>query len=232
MAAAFFGSAVEAVEAMTVVLAVAITRGWRSALSGALAAIGVVGAAVAIAGPAIQSIHVQRLQVLVGSLLLLFGIRWLRKAILRTAGVIPLRDEDVLFREAATELHQARAGGRWSLVAAAASFKAVLLEGLEVVIIVIGVGAGGSMLGPASIGAAAACVLVAGAALLLHRPLSRVPENTLKFAVGGIMAAFGLFWFGEGIGIQWPYADAAILGLMAIIFSASCISVELAKVRR
>jgi len=232
MAASFFGSAVEAVEATTIVLAVGITRGWRSALAGVLAAAAAVAAIVAVAGTAIASVPIDRLQLFVGSLLLLFGIRWLRKAILRSAGIIPLHDEAAEFEKTAASLGGVRAPRRWDGVGIAAAFKAVLLEGIEVVIIVIGLGAAGHTLVPASEGAIAACLLVALAALLLHRPLARVPENTLKFAVGAIMAAFGMFWFGEGVGIRWPYADAAILGLMALLFSVGSLAVELAKVRQ
>jgi uncharacterized membrane protein len=232
MAASFFGSAVEAVEATTIVLAVGITRGWRSALAGALAGVAAVVAIIAVAGNAIASFPVDRLQVFVGSLLLLFGIRWLRKAILRSAGIIPPHDEAAEFEKAAQELGEPRAPRRWDGAGIAATFKAVLLEGIEVVVIVVGLGAAGRTLVPASQGAIAACLLVALVALFLHRPLARVPENTLKFAVGAIMAAFGIFWFGEGVGIRWPYADATILGLMALLFTAGSIAVELAKVRR
>ena len=232
MSATFFGSAVEAVEAMTLVLAAGITRGWRSALSGAAAALALLAVVVAVAGPAIASIPVGRLQLLVGCALLLFGVRWLRKAVLRSAGIVPLHDEDAEFERTKLALGVDGLGRRrWDGAAIATAFKAVFLEGIEVVLIVVGVGAAGQMLVPASIAAAAACVLVGAAGLLLHGPLARVPENTLKFAVGGIMVAFGIYWFGEGVGIRWPYADAAILGLMALVFAAGSIAVELAKMK-
>ena len=232
MSAAFFGSAVEAVEAMTIVLAAGIMRGWRSAAAGSLAAVATIAAILAATGTAVAALPVGRLQLLVGSVLLLFGVRWLRKAILRSAGVIPLHDEAVEFARSKATLDGTPDTKRsWDGAAIATTFKTVLLEGIEVVIIVIGVGAAGGMLVPASVAAAAACVLVAMVGLMLHRPLARVPENTLKFAVGAIMVAFGLFWFGEGVGIHWPYADAAILGLMAVVFAAGSMAVELAKMK-
>jgi uncharacterized membrane protein len=233
MAAAFLGSSVEAVEAMTIVLAAGIVRGWRSALAGTAAGLLTLAAIIAVFGPAIAKVPIEYLQIVVGTLLLLFGIRWLRKAILRSAGVIALRDEAALYVEetrALTDLHGA--AGRWDAVAMLTAYKAIVLEGVEVVIIVIGVGAVGNMLVPASIGALAACGLVVIAGVLLHRPLARVPENALKYVVGVMMTAFGLFWFGEGVGIEWPYADAALLGLMGVLFAGSTIGVRLARYMR
>ena len=231
MATAFPASSVEAVEAATVVLAAGVVRGWRSSLSGAAAALAALAVIVAVFGRAIAAIPIATLQVVVGALLLLFGIRWLRKAMLRSAGVIDLRDEDALYAKE----HQAlvAAGGaarkRWDTIAALTSFKAVLLEGVEVIVIVIGIGAAGNMLVPATLGAIAACVAVAVAAALLNRPLSRVPENALKFAVGVMVSAFGLFWFGEGIGVHWPYGDAAILALMTVLLAAASIGIRAAR---
>jgi uncharacterized membrane protein len=159
------------------------------------------------------------LQLAIGILLLLFGMRWLRKAILRSAGVIPLHDELTTFAAETAELReQARRNeARLDWLAALASFKAVLLEGLEVVFIVIALSAGRGTLVPASAGALAACLLVAGVGFVVHRPLARVPENTLKFAVGVMLSAFGLFWTGEGLGVAWPGADLAIVGF-AVLF--------------
>jgi uncharacterized membrane protein len=233
MAAAFLGSSVEAVEAMTIVLAAGIVRGWRSALAGTAAGLLTLAAIIAVFGPAIAKVPIEYLQIVVGTLLLLFGIRWLRKAILRSAGVIALRDEAALYVEetrALTDLHGA--ARRWDAVAMLTAYKAIVLEGVEVVIIVIGVGAVGNMLVPASIGALAACGLVVIAGMLLHRPLARVPENALKYVVGVMMTAFGLFWFGEGVGIEWPYADAALLVLMGVLFAGSTIGVRLARYMR
>src|SRR5260221_5840740 len=195
---------------------------------GALAALVII---VAIFGSAIASIPIAALQVIVGVLLLLFGIRWLRKAMLRSAGVIDLRDEEALYAKERQALggSGAVARNRWDAIAALTSFKAVLLEGVEVIVIVIGIGAAGGTLLPAAAGAIGACVLVAVAAALLNRPLARVPENTLKFVVGIMVSAFGLFWFGEGIGIHWPYGDAALLALMAVMLAAASIGVKAAR---
>jgi uncharacterized membrane protein len=231
MATAFFASSVEAVEAVTVVLAAGVVRGWRSSLSGAVAALVVLAAIVAIFGKAIAAVPLGTLQLVVGTLLLLFGIRWLRKAMLRSAGVIDLRDEEALYAQERQSLGATAvsARGQWDTIAALTSFKAVLLEGVEVIVIVIGIGAAGNTLVPATVGAIAACVAVAVAAAVLNRPLSRVPENTLKFAVGVMVSAFGLFWFGEGIGVHWPYGDVAILALMAVLLAASSIGVRVAR---
>jgi uncharacterized membrane protein len=230
MAAAFTGSLVEAVEAFTIVLAVATVRGWRSALFGALLGFVMLALAAATFGPAIARVPIEILQITIGTLLLLFGTRWLRKAILRSAGITALRDEDVVFaRETRAMGGISRAPNALDSLALLAAFKAVVLEGVEVIIIVIGVGAASNTLGSASVGALIACLLVASVGLLIHRPLSRVPENTLKFAVGLLVSAFGLFWFGEGIGIAWPYADAAIVGLIAGLLAISAVSVRLAR---
>jgi uncharacterized membrane protein len=231
MTAAFLASSVEAVEAATVVLAAGVVRGWRSALSGAAAALVALAAIVAVFGRAIAAVPIATLQVVVGTLLLLFGIRWLRKAMLRYAGVIDLRDEEALYAQERQSLGASGslAAGRWDTIAALTSFKAVLLEGVEVIVIVIGIGAAGNMLIPATLGAIAACVLVAVAAALLNRPLSRVPENALKFAVGIMISAFGMFWFGEGIGVHWPFGDVMILALMAMLLAASSIGVRVAR---
>jgi len=230
MAAAFLGSSVEAVEAMTIVLAAGIVRGWRSALAGTLAGLLMIVVIIAIFGPTIAAVPIAVLQLVVGTLLLLFGIRWLRKAMLRSAGVIALRDEDALYDEETRALRGSPVlVRRWDPIAILTAYKAIVLEGVEVVVIVIGVGAVGNMLAPASIGALAACALVVIAGVLLHQPLSRVPENALKYIVGVMMTAFGLFWFGEGIGIVWPWADAAILGLMGVLFGASAIGIRLSR---
>jgi Ca2+/H+ antiporter, TMEM165/GDT1 family len=235
IASAFLASSVEAVEALTVVLAVGVVRGWRSALLGTMAALALLAAMVAIFGPALGSVPLALLQLVVGTLLLLFGIRWLRKAMLRWAGVIDLHDEGAIYRQQVHALSgdstSPLPGSRtmWDAIAIVTAFKAVTLEGLEVIVIVIALGAVHGLLVPASLGALAACLLVVAAGLALRRPLARVPENSLKFAVGILMTAFGLFWFGEGVGLQWPYADAAILGLMAILAIASWLGIRIAR---
>jgi uncharacterized membrane protein len=219
MTTAFLASLVEAVEALTIVLAVATVRGWRPAGLGAFAGLLVLALIVVALGPLLDRVPLHLLQLAIGILLLLFGMRWLRKAILRSAGVIPLHDEATTFAAETAELReQARRNeARLDWLAALASFKAVLLEGLEVVFIVIALSAGRGMLVPASAGAVAACLLVAGVGFVVHRPLARVPENTLKFAVGVILSAFGIFWTGEGLGVAWPGADLAIVGF-AVLF--------------
>jgi uncharacterized membrane protein len=219
MTTAFLASLVEAVEALTIVLAVATVRGWRPAGFGAFAGLLVLALIVVVLGPLLDRVPLHLLQLAIGILLLLFGMRWLRKAILRSAGIIPLHDEAATFAAETAELReQARRNEvRLDWLAALASFKAVLLEGLEVVFIVIALSAGRGTLVPASAGAVAACLLVAGVGFVVHRPLARVPENTLKFAVGVMLSAFGIFWTGEGLGVAWPGADLAIVGF-AVLF--------------
>ena len=221
MTAAFLGSLVEAVEALTIVLAVATVRGWRPAGLGAIAGLALSVLIVAALGPLLDRVPLHLLQLAIGVLLVLFGMRWLRKAILRAAGVIPLHDETMAFATETAELREQarRHDTRLDWLAGLTSFKAVLLEGLEVVFIVIAVGAGRGLLIPAGAGALAACLLVAGAGLLVHRPLARVPENTLKFAVGVMLSAFGVFWTGEGLGVAWPGADLAIVAFAALFLA-------------
>ena len=212
--AAFLGSLVECVEAVTIVLAVGTVRGWRSALLGAAGGLAILTALIVVLGPALGVIPVAVLQLVVG-LLLLLGFSWLRKAVLRAAGIMPVRDERRAFEGATAALGGARAvtAKGWDPVALVTAVKAVVLEGLEVVFIVLAVGGGGHLIVPASLGAAGAAVAVAVAALALRRPLAAVPENTLKFSVGVLIGSFGAFWFGEGLGVAWPGGDLAILGL-------------------
>jgi uncharacterized membrane protein len=229
--AAFLASLVEAVEALTIVLAVATVRGWRPPGLGALAGLAVLALIVAGLGPLLGHVPLRLLQFVIGVLLLLFGMRWLRKAILRSAGVIPLHDEAMAFAAETAELREQarRHEARLDWLAALASFKAVLLEGLEVVFIVIAVSAGRGLLVPASAGALAACLLVAGAGFVVHRPLARVPENALKFAVGVMLSAFGMFWTGEGLGVAWPGADLAIVAFAALFLAVALAAVVLAR---
>jgi Ca2+/H+ antiporter, TMEM165/GDT1 family len=178
--AAFLGSLVEAVEALTVVLAVAIVRGWRPAAFGAMSCLVVLALIVVALGPLLDRVPLHVLQIAIGILLLLFGMRWLRKAILRAAGIIPLHDETSAFAHEATELREQarRHEQRLDWLAGLASFKAVLLEGLEVVFIVIALSAGGGVLLPVSLAALGACVLVALSGIVLHRPLARSGKCT------------------------------------------------------
>jgi uncharacterized membrane protein len=233
VASSFAASFVEAVEALTIVLAVGFARGWRSSLGGASAGLGALALLVGALGPLVARAPVQGLQFVVGVLLLLFGLRWLRKAILREIGVIAKRDEAAAFDKQRSALapDSRQGANRIDWLAATASFKAVLLEGTEVAFIVLAVGARPGMLAPAIFGALAACVLVILIGAVVHRPLSRVPENTLKFAVGIMLSAFGLFWTGESLGVEWPGADAAIVGLAAMFLVVSAALVALMRPR-
>jgi Ca2+/H+ antiporter, TMEM165/GDT1 family len=220
VAAAFLASLVEVVEAFTIVLAVSTIRGWRPAIFGATGGVVLLLILVAAFGPLLSRVPLQVFQLGVGILLLLFGMRWLRKAILRAVGIIPLHDEDAAFAEetAQLQLQGSERDARLHWLAGLAAFKAVVLEGLEVVFIVIAVGSQRGLLLPASLGALGACVLVLAIGVSVHRPLSRVPENTLKFAVGVMLSAFGVYWTGEGLGVSWPGHDLAIFGFAAALF--------------
>jgi len=222
VASAFLASVVEVVEAFTIVLVVATLRGWRPAILGTGTALLTLAAIVVAMGPLLGRVPLHVLQLVIGVLLLLFGAGWLRKAALRAAGVIPLHDETAIFAREMSELsgELSRAGSTQDWIAGIAAYKAVLLEGLEVAFIVVAVGAGRGMLGAAALGAALACALVLVAGALAHRPLSRVPENTLKFGVGVMLTAFGVFWTGEGLGIEWPGGDLMLM-MLAVLFLAT-----------
>jgi len=228
---AFLGSLVECVEALTIVLAVGTVRGWRSALLGTAGGLAALTALVVILGPALGVIPVTVLQVVIGLLLLLFGLSWLRKAVLRAAGAIPLHDERSAFASATSALGRtgAATSSRWDTIAIVTSFKAVVLEGIEVVFIVLAVGAASHMIVPASLGAAGAGIGVALAALALRRPLARVPENTLKLSVGVLIGSFGAFWIGEGLGFRWPGADLAILGIAGAFLVVSLLTIAVLR---
>jgi uncharacterized membrane protein len=219
--AAFLGSFVEVVEAFTIVLAVGVTRSWRPALIGATLALAVLAALVLTFGPLLALVPITVMQFVVGVLLILFGMRWLRKAILRSVGVIALHDEDAAFAKEASALQKQADDRRADYLAGLAAFKAVLLEGVEVVFIVIAVGTAHGQTLYASLGALAAFILVMLIGLILHRPLTRVPENSLKFIVGLMLTSFGIFWTGEGIGADWPGADLSLLAIFAIVTLAS-----------
>jgi uncharacterized membrane protein len=223
--ATFLASAVECVEAATIVLAVGTVRGWRSAMTGAGLGLLALAAVVLTLGPA------RPLQLAVGILLLLFGMRWLRKAVLRRAGIIALHDEDAVFRSEAANLALLRVSRRHGIdpAATATAFKAVLLEGLEVAFIVVAVSAGGPGLLPASLaGAFAAAALVVVGAVAVRGPLARVPENALKFAVGVVISAFGIFWSGEGLGLVWPGQDLSLPVLACGLLVTSLLGVRMA----
>jgi uncharacterized membrane protein len=222
LASAFLASAVEMVEALTIVLAMGVTRSWRAALTGAAAAIVVLAAIVAALGPALTVVPIEALRLAVGALLLVFGLQWLRKAILRASGWRALRDEDSVYsREAAAAASapvEERAGLDW--YGFTVSFKGVLLEGLEVAFIVLTFGSTQGSIPLAAAGAAGAVVLVVAAGIVVRGPLSRVPENTLAFAVGVMLTTFGIFWGAEGAGVDWPGDEAslpAVLGFVILL---------------
>jgi uncharacterized membrane protein len=211
----FVACAVEAVEALTIVLAVGVTRSWRSAFTGVGAAILLLAALTGALGPALTALPIDVLRLIVGALLLIFGLQWLRKAILRAAGLKSLHDE----REAyAHEQEAARAAGgqpsTFDPYSFTIAFKGVLLEGLEVVFIVLTFGANQHDVGLAAGAAGIAVAVVALAGLAVHRPLARVPENAMKFAVGVMLTSFGTFWGAEGAGARWPGGDGALLALV------------------
>jgi uncharacterized membrane protein len=231
---AFLASGVEFVEALTIVLAAGLARGWRSSLAGLGAATLVLAVLVVALGPALTVIPIQALRLVVGALLLVFGLQWLRKAILRASGYKALHDEDAIFaRELADARgveHVERAGVDWYGFTLA--FKGVLLEGLEVVFIVLTFGSAQGSIRLAAVGAAAALVLVAGIGVAVRAPLARVPENTMKFAVGVMLTTFGIFWSVEGAGGDWPGSDAALLGIIAFVIASSLLFVRLLKRER
>jgi Ca2+/H+ antiporter, TMEM165/GDT1 family len=233
VAAAFLASLVEVVEAFTIVLAVASVRGWRPALLGAGAGFLILIAMVLIFGSTIATAPLYLLQLAIGGLLLLFGLRWLRKAILRAAGLLPLHDEERAFvaETGALQAQASQRADRLDWLAGLTAGKAIVVEGLEVVFIVIAVGAGRGLLIPASLGALAAAALVLMIGVAIRRPLARVPENALKFCVGVLLSAFGLFWTGEGLGVAWPGGDLAIPGFAGLFLAAALVLVLIARPR-
>jgi len=264
--AAFLASLVEFVEALTIVLAVGAVRGWRGALGGTgLALLALLGI-VLVLGPALTRIPLDLVRTVIGTLTLLFGMRWLRKAVLRSAGVIALHDEAAAYAKETATLRGLGAketatlrglgaketatlrglgakeagalrglggvGAGWDRVAVRTAFNITMIEGIEVVFIVVAMGAaGGGLLVPASLGAVAALLLVAALGLVLHRPVSMIPENTLKFTVGVLLCAFGTFWAGEGMGLAWPGEDWSLLGLLAGFLAASAGAAVMCRAR-
>ena len=232
--AAFLASAVEMVEALTIVLALALVRGRRSPLLGAGAAVGALALLIAALGPALRSLPIDALQLVVGALLLTFGLQWLRKAILRASGYVPVHDEQEAFRavrdRALAAAGNDRAGMDWYSFTLA--FKGVLLEGLEVAFIVLTFGTTEGRLWLTAGAAGAALVLVAVVGTIVHAPLSRVPENTIKFAVGLLLTTFGAFWATEGAGADWPAGELALVGLFALLAATSWASVRVLRRQR
>ncbi len=232
---AFLASGVEMVEALTIVLAVGVTRGWRSTLIGAGGAALVLAALIAALGPAISTLPIDVLRLVVGALLLVFGLQWLRKAILRAGGYKPLHDEIAAFTQERAEAGRAArpgpAGMDW--YSFTVSFKGVFLEGLEVAFIVITFGAAqhhGVTIAAAA--AAAAFAIVCAVGVVVRAPLSRVPENALKFTVGLLLTSFGTFWSAEGAGVSWPGSDGALLGILGLLLITSFGSVRVLRRQR
>lgn len=238
LVSSFLASAVEMVEALTIVLAVGVGRQWRSTLLGVAAALVALAVVVAALGPALALIPIDALRAVVGALLLIFGLQWLRKAILRASGHLALHDEDAIYQR---ELAASRVAGgseqsAMDWYAFTLAFKGVFLEGLEVAFIVLTFGANAAADGTGSIqlaavGAAIALVLVTLAGLVVRGPLSRVPENTMKFVVGAMLATFGIFWGSEGVGVAWPGQDAAILAIAIFVFLMAIVSVRILHAR-
>ena len=216
----FVACAVEAVEALTIVLAAGLTREWRSTFQGMAVALVVLAAIVAVLGPTITLLPLTALRLVVGALLAIFGLQWLRKAILRATGHKSRHDEASAYLREVTAAKAAASSSRGRVhdwYAFTLAFKGVLLEGLEVVFIVITFGANQRDVGAAVIGAAAAVVVVAVTGVLVRAPLARVPENAMKFAVGIMLTSFGIFWGAEGAGVSWPGQDVALLVLVPVV---------------
>jgi uncharacterized membrane protein len=229
---AFLASLVEAVEALTIILAVGVTRQWRSALYGAFSGLAVLAVLVAIFGTAIVLfVPLDALRIFIGALLLIYGLQWTTKAILRASGAKALHDEALIYAREVKRLREEPPVPASGIdgVSFAVSFKGVLLEGLEVAFIVITFGSSAGHLGAAILGAVLACVGVVIVGIVVHRPLSRVPENGLKFAVGIMLITFGTFWAGEGIGVEWPASDATLFILGAAYAAAGGAAIWIAR---
>jgi uncharacterized membrane protein len=229
----FLACAVEAVEALTIVLAVGTTRSWRSTWYGVVSALLLLALFVGIFGPALTAIPINILRLVVGGLLLIFGLQWMRKAILRSSGFKPLHDESAIFNKQLSQARSAKKAKKEGFIddwySFTVAFKGVLLEGLEVAFIVVTFGANQGSITLAVMGAVAAILLVVIAGIALRQPLAKVPENTLKFVVGVMLTSFGTFWGAEGAGVHWPGSDSALLGLIVFTALSSLVLVEWLK---
>jgi uncharacterized membrane protein len=214
--AVFLASAVEMIEALTIVFAVGHTRGWRSALEGAGVALVALAALVAAFGPALVHVPLDLLRLIVGSVLLIFGLQWLRKAILRSSGLKAKHDEDEIYRETVAILSAQPTGTDRDRVSFVMAFKGVFLEGLEVVITVLTLGTSANRLGLAVVTAGVAVVFVGVLGIVVAKQLSNVPENAMKMTVGVLLVSYGTFWTGEGLKVRWPGGDTMLVGLVAI----------------
>lgn len=230
--AVFAACVVESVEALTVVLAVGTSRGWRSTVRGVVAGLVVLAVVVAALGPALTVVPLGALRLLVGGLLLVFGLTWLRKAVLRASGHKALHDEDAIFarqQEAARDAAPARPGFVGDAYAFTLAFKAVVLEGLEVAFIVVTFGANQHSVPLAALGAVAAVLVVTAVGFAVRAPLARVPENTLKFGVGVLLTSFGTFWGVEGAGASWPGGDVALVAVIVVVLLVGLGAVRLLR---
>jgi uncharacterized membrane protein len=228
--AAFLGSAVESIEALTIVLAVGLTRGWRSPLYGTVVALISLAVLVLVFGQLIVTrVPESTLKLIIGTLIVLFGLRWLHKAVLRSAGVIAMHDENKSYADTVTALGGTGAVVRQDWIGFTIALKGVFLEGLEVVFIVVAVGGTSGGLPIAVAGGLLAMVVVAAIGLVVRKPLAQVPENTLKYAVGVILTSLGTFWAAEGMGATWPLDFVSVLGIAAVYFGASRVAVMLIR---
>jgi Ca2+/H+ antiporter, TMEM165/GDT1 family len=227
--AVFLAAAVEMVEALTIVVAVGHTRGWRSALEGTGFAVLALGALVAIFGPALVRIPLEPLRLVVGTVLLVFGLQWLRKAILRSAGYIGMHDEDGIYEKTVAALRaEGKSVGRDRL-AFVVAFKGVFLEGTEIVVAVLTLGTSAHRLGLAIVVAAIAVVVVAIIGVIVAHQLSKVPENLMKMSVGVMLVSFGTFWTGEGLHVRWPGGDTMLLVLVVVYALVVAVAIRLAR---
>ncbi len=217
LGSSFAASLVEMVEALTIVLAVGVTKGWKTALTGVFAALAVLLVIIVAFGPLLSKMPLPLLRVIIGALLLVFGLQWLRKSILRASGFKALHDEDQIFANEVAALGGISPTTTVDKAGVAVAFKGVLLEGLEVAFIVVTFGATQHKVGLAAVGALCALILVVSVGLIVHRPLARVPENSLKMVVGVMLTSFGIFWAGEGVGVRWPGTDAFLLVIIAFV---------------
>jgi uncharacterized membrane protein len=230
--AVFLASAVEMVEALTIVLAVGHVRGWRSALQGVGVALLALAALVGAFGPALVHVPLSALRLIVGSVLLVFGMQWLRKAILRSSGHKAKHDEDAIYRATVAELQAQGVATKRDPVAFVVAFKGVFLEGLEIVITVLTLGTSAHRLGLAVIVAAIAVVLVGVVGMIVAKQLSSVPENAMKMAVGILLVSYGTFWTGEGLHVRWPGGDTMLVVLVALYVIATGVMVRVFRVNR
>jgi Ca2+/H+ antiporter, TMEM165/GDT1 family len=232
MLAAFLASLVECLEALAIILAVGTVRGWRGALAGTAGALLLLLVAVTLLGRALYTVSLALIQILVGGLLLLFGMRWLRKAVLRSAGVISRHNHAAAYAKESSRL--TRLGSTvplWDPIAFVVSFKITVLEGIEVVFVVIAISAADqSLLLPASVGAVAAMLVIVCLGLILRRPITSIPENQIKFAVGVLLSTFGTSWFGEGLGIAWPWRHWSLLALIGGFTGVALLTIRMCHI--